>query len=69
MSVILWNRTAQNAVLSASGKPLMFFDATAATAALADDPVSHAPGLQSRLTEEARRAGLPVPVIDQVTVL
>lgn len=61
MSVILWNRTTQNVVMVGE-KARVFVSSAEATANLNL-------GLLTRLTEEAVRARLPLPVIDQLTVV
>jgi len=61
MTIILWNRTEQSVVVSGS-QAARFRDATEANLNLNNN------GLLRRLTEEAKAAGRPVPVIDQLTV-
>jgi hypothetical protein len=84
VSIILWNRTTRNVLYASTGQPFVFRDAAEAKVVLDDDPgvppriptpgdpgTTGRPrkqGLLSRLIEEAERAGLPSPVIEQVTV-
>lgn len=61
MGIILWNAATQNVVLSAGGKAQVFVSS-------ADADKTLELGLLDRLTEEAARAGLPLPVISQLAV-